>query len=75
MFKKFGVLFVGRDEKENYFLELAGAKLNWHILNFDIPGPTIIYDDGRDSDFANELWNAYSSNDILFRKKFDIFKI
>src|SRR3989339_505693 len=49
MFKNNGLIFVGRDHKENIFIEEIAKKIKWNILvDEEISGPTVVYDQKRD---------------------------
>ena len=76
MFKKEGLIFVGKDKDENDFLESLAEKLNWNMFKKEgIAGPSIIYDKKEDSELVENLWEAYSKNDLDERKKFERFKV
>ncbi|MDA3836642.1 MAG: hypothetical protein PF542_03390 [Nanoarchaeota archaeon] len=71
MFKKDGLLFVGRNEEENIFIKEVAKDLKWNIVfREDIPGPTIVFDQETDTEFAKGLWKAYSGKDLDERAKF-----
>lgn len=76
MYKNNGLIFVGRDEKENLFLETLAKKSNWNILmDKKIPGPYIVYDRKEDEKLVKKLRNAFTSKDLKKRKEFEKFKI
>lgn len=76
MFKNKGLIFVGKDEKENEELEKLAKYLDWNIFKKEgIPGPSIIYDKKADSELVEKLWEAYSEKDLEKRKTFEKFKV
>ncbi len=76
MFKKDGLLFLGRNEEENILFEKAGKNLSWNIFKKEnLPGPTVVYDKKEDREFAESLWKAYREKDLKAREKLDEFKI
>lgn len=76
MFKAKGLLFVGRNHKDNVLIEQVAKKINWNILKDEkIPGPTIVYDKKEDKEFALKLREAYMDKDLEKRKEFDGWKI
>lgn len=76
MFKKDGLLFVGRNHEENVFIREVAKDLKWNIVfREDIPGPTVVYDKDSDSEFALKLYEAYRGKDLDERDKFDSFRV
>jgi tRNA-uridine 2-sulfurtransferase len=76
MFKDNGLIFVGKNEKENEDLEKLADKLNWNIFKKErIPGPTIVYDKKEDSDLVENLWEVYAGKELKEREKFNKFKV
>jgi tRNA U34 2-thiouridine synthase MnmA/TrmU len=76
MFRHNGLIFIGKSQKDNDFLETIGKKINWNIFKReDIPGPSIVYDKKEDGVLVEKLWKAYSENDLNERKKLDKWKI
>ncbi len=59
-----GIIFAGRNEKENDIIKKLNKKLEWEIyFNKKIPGPTVIYEKVEDRDLAVKIWKAYSEKD------------
>jgi PhoPQ-activated pathogenicity-related protein len=76
MFKNKGLIFVGKNERENEELEKIAKKLGWNIFKKEgIPGPSIVYDKSEDEELVKKLWKVYSEKDLNERKKFEKFKI
>lgn len=76
MFKDNGLLFVGRNEEENTFIQEVSKKLNWNLIfEKDIPGPTIVYNKKEDEELAKNLREVYLGKDLAERAKFDKYKI
>ena len=76
MFKASGLLFVGKDKEGNDFIEEVAKKIGWFVLiDGDIPGPTVIYDNEGDKELAYDLLKAYRSKDLKGRTLFDKYKI
>ena len=74
-FRKNGKIILGKDEKENEKLELLNKKLRYHIIIPTNPGPTVIYEDKKDADVAEEIMKAYSSKDLRLREGFNDIRI
>jgi len=76
MFKRKGLIFVGKNEKENKELEKFANKLKWIIYKKeDVAGPTIIYDKKEDKEVVKNLWKVYAEKNLGARKEFEEFKI
>jgi tRNA-uridine 2-sulfurtransferase len=76
MFKKKGLVFVGRNEEENLFIMEVAKKLKWKVFFKEgVSGPSVVYDREEDSEFAKELWEVYSSGNVEDRKKFSEWKV
>ena len=76
MFKDNGLIFVGRDHKENIFIEEIAKKIKWNILvDEEISGPTVVYDQKQDKKLAKKLMIAYRDKDLENREEFEKFKV
>ena len=76
MFKNNGLIFVGRDHKENIFIEEIAKKIKWNILvDEEISGPTVVYDQKQDKKLAKKLIIAYRDKDLENREEFEKFKV
>ena len=76
MFKDKGLIFVGKNQKDNDLLENTNKILNWNLFKKEgIPGPSILYDKKEDEQLVKQLWEAYAGKDLKEREKFDKFKI
>lgn len=76
MFKIRGLIFIGRNKKENDLITKINKKLKWQIyMNINSPGPTIIYEEKKDQKNVKNLWEAYSNKDLEKRKNFKKYEI
>jgi len=76
MFKGKGLIFIGRNESENLFIEEISKKIKWNFFKReDIPGPTIVFDKKEDLNLIGNLWEAYSKGNLKERKNFEKFRV
>ena len=69
-----GKLVLGRDEKENNLLEQLNNKLKYNLIIPDFPGPTVLFENKKDKELAENLILTYSKNKEL-KKDFEKFKV
>ena len=76
MFKNKGLIFVGKSQADNDFLEETREKLGWNVFKReDVPGPSIVYDKEDDRELVKKLWEAYAGKDLDEREKFEKWKV
>ena len=76
-FRKEGKIILGRRHEENMRLIELNKLLKWNIIMCkpENPGPTCIYANKKDKEFAEKLVKIYSLNDLESRKEFENYKI
>lgn len=76
MFKKKGLVIVGRNEKENVLFESAAKNLDWHcVKEDDVPGPSVVFDNNEDKEFARQLREVYIKKNLDARKEFENYRV
>ena len=60
MFKDKGLIFVGKSQTDNDFLEEVGKDLGWNVFKkTEFAGPSIVFDKEEDKELVEKLWQVY----------------
>jgi hypothetical protein len=73
-FRKCGKIILGKNKQENETLEQLNKKLKYNMMIPKTPGPTAIFENKNDKEFAELLIKAFSKDSEL-RKTISSFQI
>jgi len=74
-FRKNGKIVLGRDKKENDFIENLNKELKFNLILQARNSPSAVFEKTEDKQFAEELIKAYSEKNFDLRKEFEKYRI